>query len=125
MPRTRHLCWLPALGWAGLLFFLSSQPASDLPGPWFLSNDKLNHAVAFGILAACAAFAFRLGHLWHMPRAAWGAVLVTALYGLSDEIHQHFTYSRTPDVRDWLADLSGALMVAALLLLWHRRRHRI
>lgn len=114
--------WLPAVAWAGFIYFLSNQPASDLPGPWILSNDKLNHAVAFGILAAWVVLAFRRAHAWPWPRAAWGAVAAVSLYGFADEFHQSFTPTRSPDVRDWLADVGGALAVAALVLLWRRAR---
>ena len=46
------------------------------------------------------------------------AVVLSTLYGVSDEVHQAFTPERTPDVRDLLADaLGAALGVAAILLL--------
>ena len=49
-------------------------------------------------------------------------MLAIALYGLMDEVHQAFTPGRIADPLDWLADVVGALAVAALVLLWHRRR---
>ena len=53
--------------------------------------------------------------------AAMGALSgKMADYGISDEFHQSFVPGRTPDVLDWLADTSGALL-AALLLAWLSR----
>jgi VanZ family protein len=41
------------------------------------------------------------------------AVLICGLYGVSDEIHQAFVPTRTPDVFDAWFDLAGSLLGAA------------
>jgi VanZ family protein len=122
MRITTILWWLPAVAWAATIAYLSNQPPSDSPPIWFLANDKLDHAVAFGLLASLAMVAFRKGHRWALPRSAWGGVLAIALYGLIDEVHQAFTPGRIADPLDWLADVAGALAVTMLVLVWHRRR---
>lgn len=109
--------WCPALSWAGLIYFLSSRPASGLPAPWFLANDKLVHAVAFGILSLAIYFATRWGHQSTPRTAALLGTLLASLYGLSDEFHQMFTPSRFPDLWDWVADTTGAACVFLLTLL--------
>jgi VanZ family protein len=50
----------------------------------------------------------------------WLATSIASLYGISDEFHQSFVPGRTPDVVDWLADTSGALL--AVLLIAHFSR---
>ena len=51
-------------------------------------------------------------------KAAATAVMLSTLYGVFDEVHQAFTPDRTPDIRDLLADVLGAALgVASVLLL--------
>lgn len=97
------LLWrIAALLWMILMFWLSSR--SDLPGgfdlPGWLPLDKVAHFGLFGVLAAL---------LYLAGSSALLAVAIAALYGVSDEVHQMFVPGRSPDVRDWLADLAGAL----------------
>jgi VanZ family protein len=106
--------WVPALLWAGLLFWLSSR--SQLPSPRIPHVDKVEHATAYGVLAWLAMRALSASS----ADAAWGAVLAS-LYGVSDEIHQAFVPGRSSDVLDWMADTAGALL---MLYLFRRLRER-
>ncbi len=107
--------WLPALAIAGTIFWLSHQPSSDLPGTGI---DKIEHAVAYGLLTLSLWFAF--GSRLLDPRAAYRrgsiAVVIAAVYGLSDEFHQSFISGRDPSAYDWIADVVGAVLVVAVLL---------
>lgn len=42
-------------------------------------------------------------------------ILLGALYGATDELHQVFVAGRTPDPIDWLADITGLLLGYGLL----------
>jgi len=95
-----------------VIFFLSSQ--SDLPAaPAGLSQEmflKLSHIVGYAVLARLYEHALAL------PRSGKRlALLLSVLYGLSDEYHQSFTPGRSPDAGDLAADVLGA--IAALWLL--------
>ncbi|MCE5247664.1 MAG: VanZ family protein [Candidatus Polarisedimenticolia bacterium] len=81
--------------------------------------DKVVHGAAFGALAAAWfwAFAPRLRSLW---AAAAAGVALTALWGAADEMHQKFVPGRSSDVADFAADLLGALVAAAAVLLLSR-----
>lgn len=97
-----------------LIFYLSSQ--SDLPAaPTGVSQElflKLSHVVGYGVLALLFERALAL------PRSGKRlALLLTVLYGLSDEFHQSFTPGRLPDPGDLVANVLGA--IAAL---WLARR---
>src|SRR5450432_4140064 len=46
--------WLPALGWAGVLFVLSSIPGNDFPQVPGAQTDKLVHGVLYLVLGALA-----------------------------------------------------------------------
>ena len=108
--------WVPAVLYAGAIFFLSSQshPEEQLPS-FLLENvsDKVLHAVEYGILAVLCFRTFR----WAAgPAVALQAVvlaIVTAsVYGVTDEVHQLFVPFRESSWQDWLADTIGAAIGA-------------
>lgn len=110
------LFWLPALAWAGLVFWASSGPVEgDIPS-WVTRHDKLVHGIIYGLFATLAFFALRVGHRFGRGAANAIAWLLVIVYGASDEIHQTFVPTRSGDPKDWLADLGGATL--ALFLLW-------
>ena len=110
---------LAAVGWAALIYVLSSIPAGsggldlpDIPGA-----DKVAHAVSFGILAFFLAQALRgTGEIASLVLA----VTLASAYGVTDEWHQRFTPGRDPDVLDWIADTIGAMLAVAGV--WFLRR---
>ena len=114
-PAARaRLAWLPALAWAGLIFLLSSQPV--LPSPPGV-NDKLAHALTYGVLAAACLIGVTAGHWRRTAAGSIGlALMIAVAYGASDEFHQSFVPGRTPDPADLLADAVGAGI--ALSALW-------
>lgn len=113
----RIWCWLPALAWMALIFWFSAQP--DLPRP---TSDLLNlimrktaHFGVYGVLALLYLYA--LGD-W---RRRWLALLLAALYAISDEYHQSWTPRRQPSALDVLIDSAGAataLWLAPRLWRW-------
>ena len=46
------------------------------------------------------------------------AIVLTAAYAATDEIHQIFTPGRVPDVADWLADTIGGFVAVAICSAW-------
>ncbi len=99
--------WLPAVAWMGLIFYLSAQP--DLPTPaagWLdLLLSSMAHVFLFGVLAVLWARALA------QQRRVWLlAFAVTALYALSDEVHQAFVPGRHPDAWDLACDVLGAAL---------------
>ncbi len=107
----RLLRAVPAVLCAGAIFFVSHQPKLPDLGLHFEGSDKLMHALAYAVLAACLLF----GLAWPpWPRALWAAGLA-ALYGVTDELHQHFVPGRSTDVLDWLADAGGATLLVAVV----------
>jgi hypothetical protein len=100
------LRWLPALLWAGAIFFLSSRSRLPEP-PGILGWDKLQHSLAYGVggfLIARATGARGRGTLL--------AIVIGSLYGASDELHQWFVPGRDSDVLDWVADTLGVTIGA-------------
>jgi VanZ family protein len=113
------LLWGPVLLVMGLIFFFSSLP--DPGGPPGGISDKTAHVLIYAALGASLVRALAGGRITAMTltRILFAAALGT-LYGVSDEIHQHFVPPRTPDILDVAADAVGALVGAVLMTLLAR-----
>jgi VanZ family protein len=99
----------------GLIFFASSVPGDQLPGHFW---DKLVHFLVYAVLGVLFLIPLAEARLAQVTMGKAGmAVLLSALYGAFDEVHQAFTPQRTPDVHDLFADALGATLgVVAILL---------
>jgi len=96
--------------WAAL--FVSTH--IPLPKSGSQVNDKTAHLVAYGLLAFLLA-AVLSRKFRPLPLAAL-AMGVAATYGAVDELLQLLVSSRTADVSDWLADVTGAAIGTAVFL---------
>lgn len=111
----RRLSLLLTILWAGLIFYQSHQ--SD-PGfqPSFAHQDKIMHFTAYAILGILAMGSARMQASGGYRQAvAWRVCLLAGLYGVSDELHQHFIPGRTADILDIVADLAGVMAGAWLV----------
>jgi len=120
--------WAPAVLWAAAIFFFSGQShppqppgAGEIP---FI--DKLEHLAAYGVLGALVFLALRRAapeaRARPRERDAALAVVIAAVYGVSDEVHQAFVPFRQADAADLAVDALGALLVVAAVLVWSKRR---
>lgn len=107
----RTLFLLAAISWAGLIFYLSSQPSIETPA-LFPGQDKLFHLVAFGMLGFLAAGSLHASQNDYATRHVWLVVLAVTLYGILDEFHQYFVPGRNSDIYDVIADATGAMLGA-------------
>ena len=112
LPRKIFL--LLACLWAGVIYYLSSQPGIDVPA-LFPGQDKLFHLVAFGLLGFLAMGAVKSGQKGYTVSQVWFVAALVALYGLLDETHQYFVPGRTTEVYDVIADAVGGLLGASLM----------
>jgi VanZ family protein len=116
------LLWTAVLAWAGVIFTLSAQPGSRLPGGWSVQGHFGVYAV-LGVLLWLA-----LGGRSAGVRGIVLAIVIASAYGITDEFHQSFVPQRTPDVFDWATDTVGAAV--GVMLAWYfagaleRRRAR-
>ena len=109
--------WLLVLGCASVIFFLSSQ--SQLPGLLFFEDrglSKVLHAVEFGLLSLLLYWAIGCSSSTIALQARCGlSVLISVMFGISDEIHQMFVPMRYGDPYDVLADAVGSVCVFIVL----------
>ncbi len=109
--------WLPPLLLMAAIFYLSSQP--NLPqAPGELLDavlKKISHAVVYVLLFLLLLRAWRCSPVPH--RALQAALLTTAAYAISDELHQAFVPGRKANWYDVLIDVSLPLLLS---LLWRR-----
>jgi VanZ family protein len=107
--------WGPVVGYAGLIFYLSAQPHPEETLPSIIKHfsDKVLHVIEYSVLGALCYRAIYEGHgeAWR-KRAILAAVMLTSLYGASDEVHQAFVPFRESSVYDWVADTVGATLGA-------------
>jgi VanZ family protein len=94
----------------GAIFLATHTPPVHMPTdiPY---SDKLAHFTAFAGLAFLLTLAL---YIWRPFRWRWllVAVMIAAIYGMLDEFTQSYV-GRHADVRDWLADVAGAIFGAS------------
>lgn len=122
-PRRRRMdAVLLFTYWGGLLLATHLPPSGiELPGA---QSDKVIHTLAYALLALLLCKFAAAGE--PLGRTKTIAVfLILAGYGVLDELSQRVASGRTPDVRDWLADLIGlALGIAVFLVCVERFGNR-
>ncbi len=115
--------WLPLLGYATVILFLSSRPALGLP-PLDLS-DKFYHFVEYTLLSALFFRLFFRDLDYTGIQSIVFTVIATALFAAGDELLQSTIPGRQADPWDWLADmggcLTGILLYAIARFAWDRR----
>ncbi len=118
--------WVPVVLYMGLIFAVSSLEQPPLPVPEFewVTIDKLYHFVEYAILGGLLAMAFVNASPRRLPKQwRWGAaVVISILYGASDEWHQTFVPGRLATVADWVADALGAIVGVLGMYLYYRKR---
>ncbi len=109
---------MPLLIWMALIFALSSVPGSTLSTMEFPDAHLIAHSILFGILYYLGYRAFK--HQHYSRFVSEFSLLITLLfvmaYGASDEYHQSFTPGRSEELKDFLWDLSAAVIVLVIVL---------
>lgn len=99
--------------YAAGIFYMSSGPAPENL-PTFSFFDKFLHFCAYTGFSFFVARAVSVQWQRVDRFTLWLAIVISAVYGASDEIHQYFVPSRYAEVADWAADLVGSVVGAFL-----------
>ncbi len=102
--------WFPILIYCLLIFIQSSYPSiKSVPELPYI--DKVLHFFAYALLGALFLRAFKTTRIKNKLKLILIlSVLLSSLYGISDEIHQYFVPYRSADHMDVLADMLGGIM---------------
>lgn len=100
--------WLAPFLWMGVIFFLSSRPAEELPsfGLCDLLVKKSGHLAGYAILGWLFFRAWKSLKM-DLKQAQMLALLSAVLYAITDEIHQSFVPGRHASATDVLIDGIG------------------
>jgi VanZ family protein len=100
-----------------MLFGFSSL--STLPPPPGQISYYEVHVGAYAILGLLTSRALAGGRLRNVTRSVTlGAIVISSLYGVSDEYHQRFVPGREFDTFDMLADAIGSVIGAFAVGAW-------
>jgi VanZ family protein len=98
------LAFLPLALWAAAV--LTVGGLEDVPAPALPRHaDKAVHFLMYGTGGILAAWAGRV----RGRAAGWGSLIFVILLGALDEYRQSLLVTRHGDVRDWVADATGAI----------------
>jgi len=115
--------WLPALLYMVLIFWLSSFPApervKDVP---IILKIKLVHLVEYGFLSFLFWLSLAKTTSLKPGEIAILAIMLTILFGATDELHQVFVPFRTGSNIDIVADGAGAVIVQGAILFFKREK---
>lgn len=102
-----------------ILFIQSSFGQIEIPDfniSWF---DKILHFVVFGILGILTARGFKHSSNQLLKQNFFRlGILASVIYGMTDEIHQHWVPGRDASSLDLLADILGII-----LFVWIYKRY--
>lgn len=108
----QRIIWIIPISYMILIFILSSLPHNaviELPNSkWDVFIKEGLHLVEFGILYVVFAIALVINRKL-TARSSFIIACISALYGLSDEIHQYFIPYRSATIIDLIKDWIGVL----------------
>ncbi len=111
--------WLPVYFYLILIFYFSSQtaiPASSFLAEKVYIGSYLQHVL---IYIGLALTIYRATN-YSRNNSNFLVVFSTTLYGLTDEIHQHFVPGRTFELLDIGMDFLGAILALIIIGLYRK-----
>ena len=98
------------------IFYFSSLPGTQLT---IELPDKPIHLFLYSFMALLVVRALSGGLPARISSTvAGGALVVTVVYGVTDEFHQSFVPGRSADLQDLYADMAGAALGVSACWVW-------
>jgi len=110
---------LPALAYMGFIFYMSSGPVTS---PTLNAiPDYYLHSLGYSLLCVLLFWALHEGFDVSKGRGGYSLpILLTVLYGISDEFHQSFVPARDSEVKDVVSDSVGAILGFLFIIIVRR-----
>ena len=107
--RILLVTWIPVVVYAGIIFYFSSIPGTQLSS--IKIKDAFLHCAEYAPFGYLLYRAFRNTRQGYTKKAlVLSSFLVLFLYGCSDEIHQMFVVGREASVLDIAYDCLGGII---------------
>jgi len=108
-----HKTWLvytPLVLYWLLIFTLTTLPTTSIPDVGI--GDKISHFLAYFGLAVLVNLTFQLQEKYNQlrRRSHLYTILIVALYGFFDELHQLLIPGRICAFDDWVANIVGGVV---------------
>jgi len=101
------------ISYVGLILYFSAQPGNNIS--WFFQLWKYDKIVHFMEYLGMGFLLINALKIKPLKKAEWNfAILFLFVFPIIDELLQHFTPTRIPDVLDGVADVLGGLTGAYL-----------
>ena len=121
---SKYSSWIPAILYMMFIFYLSSHSAPE-EARWFpvIAELKVSHMIEYGVLFLLIRYGLIRTIAYDMPSIFALALMITILYGLTDEFHQIFVATRTARLVDVVADGAGGILAQAAIIVsgYYRR----
>ena len=116
MATRLFVLWMPVAIYMAGIFYFSSLPGTQLT---IELPDKPIHMFLYSFMALLVVRALSGGLPARISSAvAGGALVVTVVYGVTDEFHQSFVPGRSADLQDLYADIAGAALGVSVCWVW-------
>lgn len=104
--------WLPVYVYAGLIFYFSSLPVIPSLIIEIYPETLVWHVIEYTILSILLFRAFiNSKNITFRENAIHLAIIIAILYGVTDEIHQHFVPGRDFSHFDIIANSVGSIVI--------------
>lgn len=109
-----YIVYLPLVIYWIVIFILTSLPIDIAIN--INVSDKIEHFGAYGVLSFLLFFtlSFQKKIPLFKEFPATFTLVFASLYGMVDELHQLLVPGRNADIKDWIADLTGALLAVLI-----------
>ena len=109
-----------------VIFVLSSIPGNYYPKVDFKFSDKIVHIILYSALSSAFYISIRKQNKVGLfsEHAFIFSIVLSALYGISDEFHQYFVPNRSCDVYDMIANTIGATIAITIIYLYLKFRKK-